>query len=53
MDIGLIFNQCVALYMTLWNASFKIYGMSFTWGEIITYGLFIVVVTAFIKFLRE
>lgn len=53
MDLGLIFNQCVHLFMILWNASFTIYGMSFTYGHIFTYGLFLTVVIAFVKFLRE
>lgn len=53
MDIGLIFNACVQLFMKLWSASFSIYGMSFTYGQIMTYGLFLTVVIAFINFLRE
>lgn len=53
MDIGIIFNHCVSLFRVLWSASFTIFGMSFTYGQIVTYGLFITVVIAFVKFLRE
>lgn len=53
MDLGIIFNQVVGLFMHLWNASFLIYGNTFTFGQVFTYGLFLTVVIAFIKFLRE
>ena len=53
MDIGLIFNQVAELYKHLWTVGFVFYGMTFTYGQIVTYGLFVVVVVCWIRNMRD
>lgn len=53
MDIGVIFAQMVSLYRIFFNASFVMFGMTFTIGQVITYGCFLTVFGFFISYLRK
>lgn len=52
MDIGIIFTQMVSLYKILWNMSFTFFGISMTWGGVVTFGLVCVISIAILNLFR-
>lgn len=53
MDLGYVFSQVASLYSFLfYQCSFTIYGISFTVGDFVIYGLFLTIVISFVNALR-
>lgn len=53
MDIGVVFSYCAHLYTMLFNASFTMFGVSFTIGQWVTYGMILGLGVLFIRHFLE